>query len=117
MSLRAHIQYERPGRGLFDRQAIAEAAAAGNSMAVEYWHAIFMPLHFTEQAKKRYGYQPRSGSGEPPVLRRPAGSKGYSRTYNNPKYFWRKMREKGHSIPLEYSGKGDIEAEDCNPAH
>ena len=24
---------------------------------------------------------------------------------------------KGHSIPLEYSGKGDIEAEDCNPAH
>ena len=76
-------------------------------MAVEYWHQFFMPLHFTDAAKKRYGYQPRSGSGEPPVLRRPAGSKGFYRTYNNPKYYWRKMREKGHSIPLVYTGRSE----------
>ena len=108
MSLRAHIQYGKPGRGLFDRATVAAAAAEANAVAVEYWHEFFMPLHFQESASRRYGYQPRSGSGEPPYI--PKGkpdSMGYTRLVKNPKYLWRKKREKGHTRPLVWSGRSE----------
>ena len=99
MPVRAHIQYGKPGRGVFDRREVAEAAAAGNAAAVEHWHDELAPLHFEESATRRYGYQPRSGSGEPPVITTKRG-----RRINNPKYLWRKKREQGHTRPLVWSG-------------
>lgn len=112
MSLRAHIQYAKPGRGLFDRAEVAAAAAAGNAAAVEHWHEVFLPLHFEEAAKKRYGYQPRRGSGEPPYLQRKtrwsvASKYQQTRKIANPAYYWRKLREKGHTKSLVYTGRSE----------
>lgn len=108
MSIRAHIQYARGARGAFGRAELSAAAAAGNAMAVEYWHEVFMPLHFEESATARYGYQKRSGSGEPPQIwvRRRTNQYGRetARLINNPKYLWRKKREQGHARPLVWSG-------------
>jgi len=49
---------------------------------LHYWYHHFLPLHFTEAAKKRYSYTVRS-------LR----------------YTRRKRREKGHIKPLVWSGR------------
>jgi hypothetical protein len=106
--IRAHIQYARPTRGMFDRADVQAAAAEGNAVAVEYWHEFFEPLHFQEDASRRYGYAPRAGSGEPPFIRvgKP-GSMGAQRLRPNPHYLWRKLREKGHTRPLVWSGASE----------
>lgn len=112
MSIRAHIRYERGARGAFTRAEVSAAAAAGNAAAVEYWHEAFMPLHFQETASRRYGYQPRRGSGEPPYLERKTRYSVHARHQKtirlpNPAYLWRKKREKGHTRPLVWSGRSE----------
>lgn len=75
--------------------AVPDAFAAGNRAGAQAWQTDLRELHFEEGAGRRYGYQPRKGSGEPPVVRgRP-----------NPKYLWAKLRRRGHTRPLVDSGR------------
>ena len=102
MTVRGVIQYTRSPRAT--AQAMTRAVKAANKAAVEHWWEEFMPLHFTKKAARRYGYKPRAGQNEPPVLT--TGIAGQpARTRPNPSYFWRKRREVGHTIPLVYSGE------------
>ncbi|HEV7301606.1 MAG TPA: hypothetical protein VGN72_19735 [Tepidisphaeraceae bacterium] len=107
MSVRGIIRYDRYPK--LDRDLVNRAVSEGNEAAVERWHDEFQPLHFEESATRRYGYQKRSGSGEPPRVVRRKG-KLANVTVANPKYLWRKQREKGHTKPLVYSGRSEIAA-------
>jgi hypothetical protein len=109
VSVRGVIKYDRYPK--LDRELVNGAFAEGNAAAVEHWHDEFVELHFEESATRRYGYQKRSGSGEPPrITIRPRKDGGAVRTIPNPKYLWRKKREKGHTRPLVYSGASELAA-------
>lgn len=86
------------------------ALVRGNEAMGDKWVDDFLERHFEEEAMRRYGYQKRSGSGEPPTIRRKtrwAVPDQYQKVINspNPKYLWRKKREKGHTRPLVYSAR------------
>lgn len=59
-----------------------------------FWHQTLRPKHFTKRGAKEYGYSPRQGE---------AGHRGkpikFARSYTG-----RKLRDQGHTRPLEYSG-------------
>lgn len=57
------------------------------------WHREFRPKHFTAAGAREYGYQPRSGE------RGSRGSKAFKSSYTG-----RKLRQKGHTLPLVWSG-------------
>jgi len=59
-----------------------------------FWHRMFRPKHFTEAGAREYGYIARKG--ERMVQSR---AKGWAGTY-----VARKKREKGHNLPLVWSG-------------
>lgn len=59
----------------------------------QYWHRHFRPIHFTNRATNRYGYQPRQGE------RGSGYDKGFRRSYTG-----QKLRKFGHTRPLEYTG-------------
>jgi len=98
-----------------DAPSVNVAIAKGNEAMADAWVDDFLEKHFQEEATRRYGYQKRSGSGEPPVIRRKtrwAVPDKYQKTINspNPKYIWRKKREKGHTKSLVYSSRSEAAA-------
>jgi len=62
-----------------------------------YWHTHMLPKHFTARGAREYGYTPRQGE------RGAQGSKGFRRSYTG-----RKLRVKGHTRPLVYSGNTEL---------
>lgn len=65
----------------------------------EYWHAHFLPQHFTTAGARKYGYTPRQGE----------------QGGQSPKQFWRsytgrKLRYLGHKRPLVKSGESERRA-------
>lgn len=72
------------------KQIIADAW----SRVGHFWHRELLDKHFTNAASTEYGYTARQGeSGRP-------GKRGFHRSYTG-----RKLRLKGHTRPLEYTGK------------
>ena len=60
-----------------------------------WWHQKARPVHFTQKAKRLYGYAPRKGeSGNP-------HPKGFKRSYTG-----QKLKTMGHTLPLVYTGTG-----------
>jgi hypothetical protein len=80
--------------GLKKRQVNTAAREALEAMARE-WHSRFLPLHFTADAYQRYGYTQRKGMGLDPQGR------AFRRSTVG-----RKIRYKGHNLPLVFSGEG-----------
>lgn len=62
--------------------------------SLELWHTRFLPMHFEESAKRRYGYTARQGE------RMDRGSRAYRRSYTG-----RKERKFGHTKALVYTGR------------
>lgn len=60
-----------------------------------FWHERFREKHFTNAASSEYGYHPRQGERGRP-------SKKFSSSYTG-----RKLREKGHTRPLVYTGESE----------
>jgi len=58
-----------------------------------FWHKKLRPKHFTNRGATEYGYQPREGERNRP------GRAGFKRSYTG-----RKLRQFGHTRPLEYTG-------------
>lgn len=57
------------------------------------WHSEMSARHFTREGARAYGYSPRSGeSGNP-------SDKGFRRSYTG-----RKLRTRGHTLPLVWTG-------------
>lgn len=63
-------------------------------------HRDFMPGHFTKEGARKHKYKPRRG--EEPGLSR----KQFFRSYTG-----RKQREKGHTLPLVWSGASRVLAQ------
>lgn len=76
----------------------------GLEAAVFYWHRNYAPDHFTVEASQRYGYQKRSGEGEPERIPRAAKGGKWRGLKNNRKYYWDKWRRKKEKRPLVYTG-------------
>jgi len=97
----------------------SEARKAAFEAGLRHWQRTFLPLHFELIAYARYGYQPRSGQTEGPTVPRQFlardGTLKWGKWRQNPKYFWRKYREKGHMRPDVFSGESKRVAE--NPAN
>lgn len=64
-----------------------------------YWFGNFLEKHFTEAGAREYNYTRRKGEGLTP------GTARFNRSYTG-----RKLREKGHTRPLEYSGRSRQQA-------
>ena len=60
---------------------VRPAINAAMEAAIEHWHAGMLKRHFEGGAEQRYGYKPRTK-----------------------KYLVRKLRVKGHNLPLVWSG-------------
>jgi len=58
-----------------------------------FWLGMIRPKHFTKAGATEYGYAPRDGE------RGQGGKYGFKKTYTG-----RKLREKGHTRPLVWSG-------------
>lgn len=58
----------------------------------KHWMVNIRPKHFTHAGAREYGYEPRSGEKK--------SGKSFKRSYTG-----RKLRKKGHTRPLEYSGE------------
>jgi len=80
--------------GVRKRQLQTAARVALEDMG-RAWHDQFLPLHFTADAYARYGYAQRKGMGLDPQGR------AFRRSTVG-----RKIRYKGHNLPLVYSGEG-----------
>lgn len=61
--------------------------------AGHYWHAHLRPKHFTKAGAREYGYAPRKGEEG-------GTGKRFWRSYTG-----RKQRQKGHTLPLVWSGE------------
>jgi len=61
--------------------AFEKATREGFKNAVKFWQRMFAPGHFEPSARAKYHYRPRTAS-----------------------YEKRKKREKGHNVPLVWSG-------------
>ncbi len=72
------------------RQALGRIKRESWRQTGEHWHGRYRPKHFRRSGAREYGYAPRTGE---PGSSNPKG--GYMR---------RKRREKGHSLPLVWSG-------------
>lgn len=59
-----------------------------------WWHETIRPKHFTAEGKAEYQYAPRSGE------RSGSGGKAFWRSYTG-----RKLRSKGHTLPLVFTGE------------
>lgn len=58
----------------------------------EYWHHEIRPRHFTNAGSREYNYAPRSGE--------PGSGRAFKGSYTH-----RKLREFGHTRPLERTGE------------
>ncbi len=72
------------------RKALTKIKRQSWRQTGEHWHGRYRPKHFRRSAIREYGYTPRTGE---PGSSNPKG--GYMR---------RKRREKGHGLPLVWSG-------------
>ena len=77
------------------------AASAFNKMRADAfhqiglrWHQEFLPKHFTKEGEKEYNYTPRKGEEEG------TSGKAFWRSYTG-----RKLKAKGHTLPLVWSGE------------
>ena len=104
--LRVVVHFSRPPGT--NTAVFKEAQQAGMREMLEYWHEHYFDEHFKASAHRRYGYQPRFGSGEGPWLKKkvrdPRTGRERIYTVRNDHYNWRKLREKGHMDPLVFSG-------------
>lgn len=78
------------GKRIFNNSVKATLATIA-----EDWHDEMLPRHFTEEGAREYGYYLRKGQG----LDR--SGRAFQRSYTG-----RKLREKGHELPLVFSGEG-----------
>ena len=74
------------------KRALNNATKGGYYAAVRHWHKRMLPRHFGNAASARYGYTPRKGE------------RGSGRSFKG-SYTARKLREKGHTRPLDWSGE------------
>lgn len=63
----------------------------GFTLALTFWHFQFRPKHFTHAGAREYKYTPRKGES------------GSGRKFKG-SYTARKLKQFGHTRPLEYSG-------------
>lgn len=57
-----------------------------------HWHKKMRPKHFTHRGAREYGYKPRGGQ--------PGSGRKFTGSYTS-----RKLRLKGHTRPLEFTGQ------------
>lgn len=55
------IRFTKSGVVGIGRRALQEVGRAAIRKAAEFWHANFLPIHFTKRASRRYGYEYREG--------------------------------------------------------
>ena len=79
------------------RRLITQAMRRINRVIPTSWLARFLPIHFTKRGATIYKYQPR------------AGEKGSNRPFKG-SYTQRKLRRRGHTRPLEDTGRGKSDA-------
>lgn len=89
------IEYE--GLLTLKQRDINAILRSGMNKIGHYWRANYLPGHFSKRGARKYGYTPRSGET------------GSSLRYKG-SYAARKLKEKGHSRPLVYTGKSAAEA-------
>lgn len=65
---------------------------AGFARCGKFWHGTYREKHFTKRGAREYGYTPRKGE------------RGSGRGFHS-SYTARKLREKGHTLPLVWSGE------------
>lgn len=70
-----------------------QAKRAGYMAMGRHWFVVIRPLHFSNRAVSKYGYQPRSGDPSKP------GKHGFQKSYQGTK-----LAEHGHTRPLERTG-------------
>jgi len=80
-----------PGLAVREVNTIKRRAFFGGGVQ---WHKQFRPKHFTRAGASEYGYAPRSGERG----NTPRG--GFRRSYTG-----RKLKQFGHTRPLEFSGE------------
>lgn len=89
-----NLKYSGPiPKGLSKRvfNNVLKRAYAG---VMRFWHLNFKKKHFTTAGGTEYGYKPRKGERGNP------DRKGFDRSYTG-----RKLRFKGHTRPLVFSGR------------
>lgn len=95
-------------------QQFGRAYRLGLEHAAEFWHRVYMPGHFTEEASRKYGYQKRSGEGESNLIYKDGGRAvrqgKHGSLVQNPKYYWKKWRKKKHHRALVYTGDSERDA-------
>jgi len=90
MLLKSTIDY----KGRVTKRVFNGFLKAAYAFCGAMWHKEMLPKHFTQSGAREYGYLPRKG--EPGNPHR----KGFWASYTG-----RKLREKGHRRPLEWSGQ------------
>jgi len=93
MSLEVKITERGPTPRLMARQSNIVHRGAATDLA-HFWHDNYVRKHFTQAGATEYGYAPRKGMPGNPH------PKGFKRSYTG-----RKLRLKGHTRPLVYSGE------------
>lgn len=110
MAVRGVIQYR--GAPHQKMRGFKSAVKAANIDAVEEWHEEYLPVHFTSSAPRKYRYAKRVGEGEPETRVSRYTIPGNFRVRHsarNNAYYWRKKRQKGHTLPLVWSGRSKRE--------
>jgi hypothetical protein len=109
--LKLALTFNYTGRSALTAKEMNQTFREANEAVVEFWHATFIPLHFTDAAMSRYSYQHRSGQDEPEYVPKNfagAVSKllGHDRfrMIKNPKYYWAKQRAGKGTTALVFTG-------------
>lgn len=89
------IEYE--GLLTLKQREINQIVRSGMSKVGHTWRANYLPEHFTKRGARKYNYKPR------------AGETGSGRRFKG-SYAQRKLRDKSHSRPLVFTGRGAAEA-------
>lgn len=91
------IQRTITERGATPRVMLREQNRIAREVSLDvgaFWHDNFLEKHFTQAGAVEYGYAPRDGDRQRP------NEKGFRRSYQG-----RKLRFKGHTKPLVFSGR------------
>lgn len=88
------IKWQTPFAPGIARKAMREIIKATWHDVGVLWHSQMRPKHFTKRGAREYGYATRQGERATP------GSRAFRRSYTG-----RKFREKGHTLPLVWTGE------------
>ena len=88
--MKLKITYDGPGSQRFQRRFNAAKKVAWTQLGI-YWHKALRPKHFTQRGATEYGYTARAGQR--------GSGKAFRRSYQG-----QKLKIKGHTRPLVYSG-------------